>query len=325
MPAFEAKAMRPAGMEGPVGVVRVYESVDTPHIVVSSGAVFVREVAADIDVRKRRRRRYEAAEIKSRAELLELAQRGEQAAARVHALMEYRHRPASFVEGELGLTFELVGEQQQWQPTGRQDAGSVFVRAAPYTGASRFRGWATTAEAAAEAIGAGEALSGDRGLGNDSAKPSIGGVSVSVRSADGTYHTDTGGKPLGAEARTAIESSGVVGAALHLEATTEGLRPRMGTRTLADCIVVPALEAALGMLEQGGFLGRVLCCVDFVGLGRAIGLEHPAGAAAFHVSAECEVSLPRDPDGVKTAARSTTSALGRSAGLPTWDPPASPH
>jgi hypothetical protein len=60
MPAFEAKALRPAGMEGPVGVVRVYESVDTPHIVVSSGAVFVREVAGDTDVRKRGRRKYEA-------------------------------------------------------------------------------------------------------------------------------------------------------------------------------------------------------------------------------------------------------------------------
>jgi hypothetical protein len=324
MPAFEAKAMRPAGMEGPVGVVRIYESVDTPHIVVSSGAVFVREVAGDTDVRKRGRQKYEAAEIKSRAQLLELAQRGEQAAARVHALMDYRHRPASFVEGALGLTFELVGEHH-WQPRGRQDAGSVFVRAAPYTGGSRFRGWATTAEAAGAAIGASEALSGVRGLGKDFAKPSIGGVTVSVPSADGTYHADTGGKPLGADAQTAIESSGVVGAALHLETTTEGLRPRMGTCTLADHIVVPALEAALGMLEQGGFLGRVLCCVDFVGLGGAIGLEDASSAAAFHVSAGCEVSLPRDPDEVNTAAHSTTTALGRSADLPTWDPPASPH
>jgi hypothetical protein len=101
--------------------------------------------------------------------------------------MDYRHRPASFVEGALGLTFELVGEQH-WQPRRKQDAGSVFVRAAPYTGGPRFRGWATTAEAAAAAIGASEALSGVRGLGNDFAKPSIGGVTVSVRAADGTYH-----------------------------------------------------------------------------------------------------------------------------------------
>jgi hypothetical protein len=99
----------------------------------------------------------------------------------------------------------------------------------------------------------------------------------------------------------------------------------MGTRILADRIVVPPLEAALGMLEQGGFLGRALCYVDFVGLGSVLGLEHPAGAAAFHVSAECEVSLPSDPDELKTAARSTTAALGRSAELPTWDSPASPH
>ena len=45
LPAFEARVMHPPGMDTPIGVVRVYESSDTPHIVVSTGSVFVREGA----------------------------------------------------------------------------------------------------------------------------------------------------------------------------------------------------------------------------------------------------------------------------------------
>jgi predicted HTH transcriptional regulator len=55
LPAFEARTMRLAGADTPVGVVRVYESADTPHIIVSSGAVFVREVAGDTDVAAERK------------------------------------------------------------------------------------------------------------------------------------------------------------------------------------------------------------------------------------------------------------------------------
>ena len=43
LPAFEAKLIQHA--DGPVAVVRVYESSDTPHVVLRSGAVFVREPA----------------------------------------------------------------------------------------------------------------------------------------------------------------------------------------------------------------------------------------------------------------------------------------
>jgi predicted HTH transcriptional regulator len=51
LPAFEAKVIEDP--EGPVGVVRVYESSDTPHVVLRSGSVFVREVAAVGDAQHR--------------------------------------------------------------------------------------------------------------------------------------------------------------------------------------------------------------------------------------------------------------------------------
>jgi predicted HTH transcriptional regulator len=47
LPAFEARVIDHP--EGPVGVVRVYESSDTPHVVLRSGSVFVREVAGNAD------------------------------------------------------------------------------------------------------------------------------------------------------------------------------------------------------------------------------------------------------------------------------------
>jgi hypothetical protein len=82
MPAFEARVIQHA--DGPVGVVRVYESSDTPHVILSSGAVFVREVAGDTDASRPKRpgtgaraeRAYRAAQIRSRAQLLQLAAPG---------------------------------------------------------------------------------------------------------------------------------------------------------------------------------------------------------------------------------------------------------
>jgi Putative DNA-binding domain len=331
LPAFEAKTMRLPGLDGAIGVVRVYESSDTPHIVIRSGSIFVREVAGDTDAvaprkpgtTKRDRQRYEATQIRSRAQLIDLAQRGEVAAARVRALLDYRARPPTLVEDHLGLTFELVGEQH-WQPRARQDRGSIFVRVAPYTGSERFQGWATTAGGAAAVIAAAEALSNVQGLAKDFAKPTMSGVTVSVRAVEGSYHRDAGGKGLWAAARTAIESAGVVGVALDLQATEE-LRPSMGVSEFADAMVVPPIEAALGVLEGGGFLGRALCRIDFVALGRVLGLGWANARASLHSHTESDPTLPADADEIKAVARLAATALGRSAGLPAWDEPRGLH
>ena len=72
-----------------IGIVRVYESADTPHIL-SDGSVVVREPAQDSKLRKR----YEPAPVRSHYELLQLAQRGRDA----RAATERR-----FAEGELPL------------------------------------------------------------------------------------------------------------------------------------------------------------------------------------------------------------------------------
>lgn len=91
--AFEAKVIEHP--DGPVGVVRVYESSDTPHVVLRSGSVFAREVATVGDATaakqsgsaRHRERAYEVAVVRSRAQLLELAERGNRASERVDGLL----------------------------------------------------------------------------------------------------------------------------------------------------------------------------------------------------------------------------------------------
>ena len=272
---------------------------------------------------KRGDKKYEATEIRSRAQLIELAQRGQVAAARVQELMNAGGRFPSLVEDRLGLRFQYIHEHG-WHPTAKEDCGSVVVRVAPYTIGSRFRGWATAAEGFSATLKAAETLGKLPGLTHDWAKPDVEGVSVAVGPIEGTYqHDDSLGKALGTEARVALEANGVAGAALHLEKAD--LRPRMGVFELADAFVVPPVEAALQMLQEGEFLGRALCQIDFVALDRAVDLEMPSANPARHVESMSDITLPADPDEIRTVARLGTTRLGRSAGLPTWDEPRGMH
>lgn len=333
LPAFEAKIMHPEDLGGPVGVVRVYESADTPHIVVGSGAVFVREVAGDKDLVKRggagatskERRRYEATQVRSQAQLRDLALRGERAATRVRALLA-PGRADSLVGHLLGFGPQTIAA--------RPGFGSVYVRVAPHTGHDRFRGWATTDLAASAAIDAAEELSGVKGLMPGWAKPGVAGVWVSVQTIDGEYHRDSTGVQLDARCDIVIESAGVVGAGLHLGVPQDPrMRERLGVvpvparqaSGVSDRLIAPVVRAALGVLEAGGFLGRARCAIDCVGLGGPIALEMAGADAAGQITVESDISLPRDTGEVEAVARLAATALGRSAGLPTWDTPPGMH
>ncbi len=167
----------------PVGVVRVYESSDTPHVVLRSGSVFVREAAGVGDASaprqsgsgRRRERAYEVAVIRSRAQLLELSERGREGSERVDRLLD-PWRPLPLMAAGVGLSFEQVDEQVV-QPRYTSERVSIVVRLVPYTLAPRFRGWATTTRGAASVVRALEDLADIRGMGPDWAKAgSLGGL-----------------------------------------------------------------------------------------------------------------------------------------------------
>jgi len=112
-----------------VGVVRVHESADTPHITKPDGAIYVRSVAAD--------RRYHSLPLESQATLFALAERGERAALEAKKLFAATRTPLM----EAALRLEHIG------------GGSLFIRGAaallravPLTH-HRMTEWAVTEEA----------------------------------------------------------------------------------------------------------------------------------------------------------------------------------
>jgi hypothetical protein len=330
LPAFEARVM---GLEGGrIGIVRVYESSDTPHVVISSGSVFVREVAGTTDAsapkqpgaRARGQRSYRAAQIRSRSQLLELSRRGEAATRRVDELLD-PGRPLILIRDGLGLRFDRVTEHG-WQPSAT-DGGSVFVRIAPYTVPTRFRAWATTADGAASALGAAEELAIRHGLASGWAVPHPAGVSVTVPLDPGARHRDGAGGGLDATASVAVDGAGIVGARLHLAGPEDARRRRwIDTSDVARELILPVANAAVAVLRDGEFLGRARCQVDLVGLSRSLLVQGQANEdPAFYVPTWHDIVLPADTEELSTVVELAARAFARSAGIPAWDVPLGPH
>jgi hypothetical protein len=326
LPSFEARVMPHS--DGPVGVVRVYESSDTPHVAVSSGSVFVREVAGTGDAAHPKRpgsglrgeRAHHAAQIRSRAQLLELAQRGRVAAERVRALVD-PVQPLPLVAEALNLHFEPVGGGRvQPRPS---DGGAVVVRLVPYTLPPRFRGWATTADASGAVLRAAETLAELRGLAPNWLIPHPAGASLTIERMGDARHRDAAGGALGGMARVVVDGAGVVGAALDLEAPENERRGRMHLHEVADGLVKPVIAAAADVLRAGEVLGRCWCQIDLVRLPRALLLEQEGNrGASGWVPTSGDLTLPVEEEGLKASARKAVYAYARSAGIPAWDPPA---
>ncbi len=325
LPAFEARVIDHP--EGPVGVVRVYESADTPHVTLQSGSVFVREVAGDADVshpgrpgaRSRGERIYRATQIRNRTQLLELAARGAAAAQRVQALVDPA-RPLPLTNGQLGLSFKGSKDGPQ---AAAIDRGLIISRVVPYTLPARFRSWVTTAYGSAAALGAAEELAHIRGLAANWTKPHPSGVSVTVPVQPPRMHTDAAGQALDAEARVTLDGAGVAGAALMLEGPdNEMRRTRMHMHDVAESLIRPTIVAALRMLAAGEFLGRSWCQIDLVGLPAALLLaEEGNRSPASWVPTGADLALPADHAQLVAVSRQAVYAYARSAGLPAWDEP----
>jgi len=126
-----------------IGVIRVYESSDTPHMSVRSGAVYIREVAGDSDASapgkvgpgRHGERVYRASQIRSRAQLLELAERGKSASERVERLLD-PHSPLPLVADHLPLRLAPTSNTGLQATSGASPA--IVVRLAPLTLSPRF-------------------------------------------------------------------------------------------------------------------------------------------------------------------------------------------
>jgi schlafen family protein len=326
LPAFEAKVM--AHPDGPVGVIRVYESSDTPHVALRSGSVFVREVAGVADAsdsgkpgaRAHGQRVYRATQIRSRAQLLELAARGRLAGDRVAGLVDPT-RPLPLINDGLGLVFERVGEDRvQPRPIGR---GVVFVRVVPYTLVPRFRAWATTAEASSAVLAAAEGLAQRRGLDNSWKIPDPSGAAIQVPLEPGARHRDALQGGLDALARVVVDGGGLAGAALELAGPDDARRRAwIQLDELARDLIVPTARAAADVLQAGEMLGRAWCQIDLVGLSTAMLIEGGGNREPrYWVPTGADLTLPVDDEQIDALALRAAYAFARGAGIPAWDPP----
>ena len=325
LPPFEAKVMEHA--QGRIGVVRVYESTDTPHVAIRSGSVFVREVAGVRDAAnagnpgagRRGERVYEVTQIRNRAQLLELAARGRAAAERAADLVDPA-RPLPLVSSRLPFRLEPIAGGG-FQPTPQQQP-AVVVRAVPITLPPRFQGWATTADCSSALLADVERLSRRAGLSNDWVAPDPSGAAVAVPLDDGALHADGVGLPLGATAHLVLDGAGVAGAALTLSPPDDPRRRSwLRSDQLVDLVRLPIVAAA-GLLDAGEFLGRTRCQIDLVGLSRVFLLEHAGdNAGRFWMPTSGELSLPADDAQIDALAQRAANAFWRSAGVPAWDSP----
>lgn len=320
LPAFECKVMdeHPGG---PVGVIRVYESSDTPHVL-KEGLVYVREPAG---VRKLATsslgaagpdivNTYKAVEIKSRAELVELAGRSQAADARAsHLMMTSPNFP---LIRRTGLAFDATGRPQVG------DHALVVVRMAPYTRSHRFRSWAASSEAALAVRIAAENLADMHGLSPSWVTPDPAGAAVmdvplTQPPHSGTFH------PLQANARVVIDGAGLTAAALWLQAPEPGsgvLRERREPTNLAATLIVPVIAAAAAVLNAGEFVGRCRCNVDLIGLPNVLLVEGQGDGdpGDVWVPTETDLILKAGPDDLAVAARTAAFAYARSARLRYW-------
>jgi Putative DNA-binding domain len=122
---------------GLIGVVRVYESTDTPHILLSDGSIVVREPAQDAKLRKLGR--YQATPIRSHYELVQLAQRGQKAEREADERFQPRRLPLV----EKSLRYRWVQASEGVSFDGGDDP-ALILRAAPLNLSSRWREWAVS-------------------------------------------------------------------------------------------------------------------------------------------------------------------------------------
>lgn len=329
LPTFEARIIQCDS--GPVGVVRVYESSDTPHIMIQDGAVYVREVAGVRDSSTPKKsgagqlaeRAFRATAISSRAELVELANRGRRAGDRVTQLL---NTPVTvpLVERGLGLRFAATANGAVLPD--RAGKGRVIVRIAPYTLSPRFRGWATTHHGAAAVMKAAEDLADLHGLASQWVTPDPAGAAIKVPFTH-PPHSD-GFHTFRASAHVIVDGCGVAGAATALEPPeSDVLLTRLPVAELAAKVIQPTIAAAASVLTAGEFIGRTRCQIDLVGLADAMFIEHQRDqeAPAPWVPTTIDLTVPATIEELGVVALRAAYAYARSAGLPFWDmaPPAS--
>lgn len=287
LPPFAADIRELDGMK--IGVIRVVESADTPHIVIGDGSVPIREPGG---LRR----------IQSHAELLELAKRGEQ--ARRDARERLHTLPYALGEIEPG---EPESKSLDLTPKPRQ----FVVRLVPLTRPEGFADRLLAVQFGREAREA------SRELINAPAPPN-----PAYRHSEGEFDqrgfkfTTT---QVGTEERTSViaDAGGVLATRIEFaQAQSTTLRPEL-VEEMIELLLSAAAKLFRGLGAQGRAIGHVLVR-GFQG----VGLTHQrAGSGAVpsdHIQIGVEMTLPPDKGELSEVAHQAVNELARAAGLEAW-------
>jgi hypothetical protein len=299
LPPFAAVSV-PVG-EHKIGVVRVAESSDTPHIT-SEGVIYVRNAGGKQRVTDHR-------------DILEMARRGEQARDRAAE----RQYGLSLIREAMTTPRQIVGEREDDAAT--RPLLQWIVRGAPYTVTGAFADRALSVAAAELAEAQVTSLAAEPAAG-----PFSVGVSVEPR-ARGLYCVGGRRHPQPRHADIAIDAGGVVAARIAWRRAEEH---SILLRFLAEdalCGPIRAVADTLGALDGYGravvgleLRGALDILVEWdprrIGVLDATALTQPR--QHFYVGGD--LAVPGSDDDVRELADLWTREIARAAGLPLWEP-----
>jgi len=236
LPSFAADVLTVE--KSTIGVVRVYESTDTPHILLADGSVVVREPAQDAKLRKRGQ--YEATPIRSHYELAQLMQRGRMAEEAATNRLDSQGLP--FLENAL----------QFYGP-------ALILRAAPLNLSSRWHEWAVS-ETGVQAIRClAEVSAGDK-VEVEAPTPHPTGVAVTTQDQDWMKWEPHGYRSFRGVRTAVVDGGGAIGLRLGYE-IREGGGHLYDWKKLTDdgeleALLRPLVNAMIDALSNAEHLGR---------------------------------------------------------------------
>ena len=289
LPPFAAERVEIDGKE--IGVVRVFESADTPHIVIGTGSVYVREPGG-----KR--------SIESHGELVQLARRGEK--AREKAADRLRTLP--FALEQLNAPELLPGFSGSYDsPTHRQ----LILRAAPLTIPGTFADQVLSSKTGAAA--------------SELAKEVFPGgpADPTHRWIDWAYGQRgfgaTAGQ-LGSDERSSViaDAGGVL--ILRIEWSKKGRQPHLRPECLTQTLE-PLLHGLAQLLAQLDAHGRIVVELVMRGFRDVYVIGDRTGSGqlpkdSFFVGAE--LTSPPDQDEIAELTDHLIKEIERAAGLAAW-------
>lgn len=302
IPAFAATVPSFCASGERVGVVRVYESNDTPHVV-GNGQVFVRSVAQDQNVT----RVFRAGGVETQAVLIGMVDRGQKGLTGARSRLDSWEAP--FAVRQLGFTSSYA-QGQYVAP-----AGAVLLRAAPVTH-GRLEDWAISESAAEVLIAATERLVPPRGGRQVTSTLGLSGIAAQSGGQVELIGFDTPAvrHPVGT---TAADCAGVVGSSVSWGNSNPPPEPaRMTLDGFRDQMVTPVLAAVCDVLSGAELYGRSVLELAIENLEQHVLLDDGELRTIPSLTLNANLSLPLGVDqaGLRQLADRWRDDVARAAG-----------